>query len=429
MNSMVVTLIIFVISIILYAINIWPLGITAMLSLMALVLTKSIEPEIVLSSIGNANVVIIVGMFVVAAGLRRTTLINSISSFIRKITKGSFKLAYSGVLILGAIVTSLITSPMVAYAICFPIMDAVCEEYKISPSKAQFPLAIVCIAGCAILPFGFAISQAAVFNGLLETYGFASNFDAIKFTIGRWPMLFIVLAWAIYIAPRFTPDKPITEIKTANKNNDNNTKKNITPFQNVMGGILFFGTILGLAFSTQLGIPSWQIVLTACLLEVVFGVMSGKEAIEAMAIDIGLMFVGANGMANALISTGAGDFVGNLLSNTLGGGQNALLISSLFFIIPFILTQFMLNQGVINIFAPIALLVAKSMGADPTGLLILITAGSLTAFMSPSATPAIPITMGAGGYDVKSLFTMGWSISLILIPAYIIYVNLVFPLF
>ena len=77
MNSMVVTLIIFVISIILYAINIWPLGITAMLSLMALVLTKSIEPEIVLSSIGNANVVIIVGMFVVAAGLRRTTLINS----------------------------------------------------------------------------------------------------------------------------------------------------------------------------------------------------------------------------------------------------------------------------------------------------------------------------------------------------------------
>jgi di/tricarboxylate transporter len=69
------------------------------------------------------------------------------------------------------------------------------------------------------------------------------------------------------------------------------------------------------------------------------------------------------------------------------------------------------------------------MGADPTGLLILITAGSLTAFMSPSATPAIPITMGAGGYDVKSLFTMGWSISLILIPAYIIYVNLVFPLF
>lgn len=430
MNSMVICLIIFLISIILYAINIWPLGVTAMLSLMALVFTGSIDSKTALSGLANANVVVIVGMFVVAAGLKRTSLIDKMASFIRRVTKGSYRLAYSGVIIFGALVTSLITSPMVAYAICFPIMDAVCDEYNVSSSKAQFPLCVVCIACCAILPFGFAISQSAVFNGLLETYGFASNFDAIKFTMGRFPMIFVVLAWAIFLAPKFMPDKPINQIIKINlNNNDSSTKKKLTPFKNTMGGILFFGTILGLAFNTQIGIPAWQIIMTAGLLEVAFGVMSGKEAIESMAIDIGLMFVGAYGMANALISTGAGEFVGNLLSNALGGAQNSILISALFFIIPFVLTQFMLNQGVINIFAPIALLVSKSIGADPTGLLVLITSGALTAFMTPSATPAIPMAMASGGYDFKSLFKMGWLISIILIPCYIIYVNFVFPLF
>jgi len=186
----------------LYAINIWPLGVTAMLSLMALVFTGSIDSKTALSGLANANVVVIVGMFVVAAGLKRTSLIDKIASFIRRVTKGSYRLAYSGVIIFGAIVTSLLTSPMVAYAICFPIMDAVCDEYNVSSSKAQFPLCVVCIACCAILPFGFAISQSAVFNGLLETYGFASNFDAIKFTMGRFPMIFVVIL--LFISGSFT---------------------------------------------------------------------------------------------------------------------------------------------------------------------------------------------------------------------------------
>ncbi len=34
----------------------------------------------------------------------------------------------------------MLTSPMAAYAIAFPIMDSVCDEFGVSRSKAQFPL-------------------------------------------------------------------------------------------------------------------------------------------------------------------------------------------------------------------------------------------------------------------------------------------------
>ena len=61
--------------------------------------------------------------------------------------------------------------------------------------------------------------------------------------------------------------------------------------------------------------------------------------------------------------------------------------------------------------------------------MLLVGAGSLTAFMTPMATPAIPMAMGAGGYDLKSLFKQGWLISLILAIVNIFYVMTVFPAF
>ena len=89
----------------------------------------------------------------------------------------------------------------------------------------------------------------------------------------------------------------------------------------------------------------------------------------------------------------------------------------------------MLNQGVSNVFTPICLLTCAALGANPIGPMLLVGAGSLTAFMTPMATPAIPMAMGAGGYDLKSLFKQGWLISLILAIVNIFYVMTVFPAF
>ena len=61
--------------------------------------------------------------------------------------------------------------------------------------------------------------------------------------------------------------------------------------------------------------------------------------------------------------------------------------------------------------------------------MILVTAGCLTAFLTPLATPAIPMCMGAGGYDIKSLFKQGWLISVVLMVCYVIYTMTVMPAF
>ena len=79
-----------------------------------------------------------------------------------------------------------------------------------------------------------------------------------------------------------------------------------------------------------------------------------------------------------------------------------------------------------QVFIPICLLTCSALGANPTGLVLLVRAGSMTAFLTPMATPAVPICMADGGYDLKSLFKSGALITLILPFIYIFYTCLLY---
>ena len=63
------------------------------------------------------------------------------------------------------------------------------------------------------------------------------------------------------------------------------------------------------------------------------------------------------------------------------------------------------------------------------GLLVIITAAGLTAYMTPMATSAIPIVMGVGGYDIKSLVKQSWLVSVVFGVFYVLYVMTVLPCF
>ena len=165
------------------------------------------------------------------------------------------------------------------------------------------------------------------------------------------------------------------------------------------------------------------------MLMVICGVLTKQEAIKAIPVDICMLFVGANTMATALVATGTAEYLGNVISNSLGSSASTLMLHAVFFIVPFAITQFMQNQSVMNVFAPIALIACGALGADPRGCMILISAGALTAYMTPSATAAVAMCMGAGGYDVKALFKMGWLFAVIACVLYIAFVSMVYPAF
>ena len=427
--QMILCMVIFAITLLSYMLNKIPMWLTALLSMCALFATGCVDANGALAGFSNNNTILMATMFVVAAGFRRTSLVDSMCNGLMKLTKGSFRMAFFGYLLLAALLTNFIASPMVVYAIVSPLLAALCDKTDNSRSTYMFPIMVVCVACCGILPLPTAIQQAGQFTGFMETYGFSGmTFEPIYFLMGAWPILFVVIAWALFIGPKFCPKQPILPIEAKRQANQQSQQK-LSPLVDKIGIAIFFITIIALIFSAQLGQPTWFIALVGSLLMVLFGVVDQKNALRDIPWDMLMLFVGALALGTALTNTGAGDMIGNALAAAVGGTHNSYILGAVFFLIPFLLTQFMLNRAVSAVFVPICLLTCASLGANPIGLIILVNAGSLTAFLTPMATPAVPMCMADGGYNLAALIKSGAIITLILPVVYVFYTMTVFPAF
>lgn len=429
-TQMIICMVIFAATLISYMLNKIPMWLTAMISMAALYITGCIDATGALSGFSNVNTLLMACMFIVAAGFRRTSLVDNMCNGIMKLTRGSFKMAYFGYILLAVLLTNFIASPMVVYAIVIPLLAALCDKTGHSRTQYMFPVMVVCVACCGILPLATAIQVSGQFTGFMETYGFTGvSVRPIDFTIAEWPVLFVVPLWALFLGPKFTPKEPVIPIEALEKKDSTKVQQTLSPTVDKIGIFLFFATIICLIFSSQLHLASWFVALVGSLLMVLFGVVDQKSALRDIPWDMLMLFVGALALGTALTNTGAGDMIGNALATAVGGTHNSYVLGALFFIIPFLLTQFMLNRSVSAVFIPICLLTCSALGANPIGVSILVRAGAMTAFLTPMATPAVPMCMADGGYDLKSIIKSGALITLILPFVYVFYTMTVFPAF
>ena len=146
---------------------------------------------------------------------------------------------------------------------------------------------------------------------------------------------------------------------------------------------------------------------------VLLGVLKPREAGQAIPVSMLLLIIGSLAMAGALSGTGAGDLIGGFIAGLVRKANNSYAVGFLFFFFPFALAQLMSNRGAMLLFFPIACAAANQLGGDPRGLVILVEAGALTAFMTPMPTAAVPYIMEYGGYDQRDLIRGGWLYALI----------------
>ena len=390
-------------------------GVIALCAIILTTWSGLVPVKTVLGNFANQNVLLITGMFIVSAGFNRTQAVHKISGLVHKISGGKFTVMLAGYLAVTFLLSNFIPSPVAVFTIMSPLLAAGCEATDTSPSKAMFSLGLVAVGCCNVLPIGTGATTFATQNTYLESYGYTDFqmqlLDPFK---GRIISAIVILLFAILVAPRFAPAQPTVPLAQVSGGGKKDDRAPLAPFQEFMGYFLFIITTLGLIFSSKLGLANWQIAMTGAAFEVVLGVLKPKEATGAVPFAILLMLISALSVGAAMVECGLGDMIGAALANALGGTRNGYVIGAAFFIIPFLLTQLMQNQSVANIFIPIVILTCKALGCNPVGPLILLSAASLTAFLTPSATPTVPLMMGAGGYDQKDLFKMGWLPSLII---------------
>ncbi len=429
MTQTVFTIVIFVAMIVSYSLNKIPMALTSMIGMLLLVITGCVSSSSVLSTIGSGTVLTMISMFIIAAGLQRTQMVDKISGLVYRVSKGSFTKVLAGYVLVTFILGQFLPSTTAIVALVCPLVVSMCREMKINPSKMLFSVAVVGVAASwTFTPIGPYAANYIESNGMLAEYGITGiEFTIFDEMIDKIPCTIVVIIWAIFFAPKFAPDIPdpmLNSFTGAGKKE----KTPLGPVREVIGYGVFAAVILCLMFKS-FGLPSWVIPACGACIVVLSGVLTEREAISSMGLDIIMIYVGAAVLGNAFAATGAGEIIGDAVSAVLGKTGNSYLIGASFFAAAYIMTSLLYNRAVSKILVPIILLSSISMNCDPRGLMRMCYIGSMCSLITPMATTAVPMIMGAAGYTQRDLVRMNILPAILMGAVSVLFVMSRFPCF
>ncbi len=402
------TIIIFAAMIVSYSAGRIPMALTSMIGMLALVLCGCVEPSSVLGTIGSGTVVSLVSMFVLAAGLNRTSFIDRLTGIVHRVSGGSFRKVLAGYVLVTFVIGQFLPSTTAIVALVCPLVVSMCRKIGVNPSKMLYPVAMVGVTGAwTLTPIGPYASNYIESNGMLLEYGITDvSFTIFDEMIDKLPVTVFVIVWAIFFAPKLAPDIEAPDSLPDLFSGAARTEKEpLTPLKEAIACGAFAVVIISLMLGS-FGLPTWVIPACGACAVVLGGVLTEKEAIRSMGLDIIMIYVGAASLGNAFANTGAGDLIGGAVVSLLGDTRNSYLMGFLFFAAAYIMTSLIYNRAVSKILIPLVLVVSVSMDCDPRGLMRMCYVGTMCSLMTPMATTAVPIIMGCGGYDQRHLVRM-----------------------
>ena len=421
--SIIICITISLLTIIGYLSNKLPMGVVAMLSLIAFYLTKCINTTDAMSYFGNQNLWLCVCMFICSAGFTRT-------QFVNQLAKGSARKIFFGYMILGVILCQFIGQAVAEFSIVAPLLGASMDEIDVKRSKVMYPLVVALLATMAWLPMGAAYSFPMQVNSMFETFGITGfSMTVLNDMILRTPGIILVLIYVVTVGFNLAPDTPPVAINASEIVSKNDSEEKLPAFQEKCGYVIFFGTCFALLISGKIGVDPWLISLAGAVLMVLCGVIKGKQINDALPVSYFAVFAGALAMGGALTNTGAADLIGNMIATMANSVNSTVGVYFIIFIVTFLVTQFMLNGAVMWSLMPVILATVKVMGVNPIGAAVIIHIAATAAYSTPMSCPAIPLAMAAGGYDFKSVFKQSIIPSILMCVAGVLWISFMYPIF
>lgn len=404
MNSMVICLIIFAVMIILFFNRKIPMAFTSMGVIVALYVAGCVDKATVFAGFGNNNVLTMAGMFIVAAGLSRTQMVNNITKLLYRVNNGSFTRVLASYILVIFLLGQFVPSLPAMFAMVYPLVISMCKQLKCSPSKMMYPIAVTVVSTSFVIePIGPYAAWFVTQNGYLESYGWTGPLLSMwSETMVFLPTALVTLLLTIFVLPKLMPDQPETET-VAITGPDITNNEALSPIREFLGYGIFIATVIGL----MLGLPSWAVTMAGAAAVVLSGVLDEQTALIRMNMSMVLLYAGVTVMGEALGSTGAAQLLGDLAASALSGVRNGYIIGAVFYLVSFLMTSFLYNRATTTVLIPILIITCSSIGCDPRGPVILCSLASMSSLITPMPNPVVPMAMQAGGYTQKTILRVG----------------------
>ncbi|MDO4267283.1 MAG: SLC13 family permease [Eubacteriales bacterium] len=381
------------------------------------------------SGFASNTAVLFASMFVLAAGLSKTSLLSKLATII--VPEGSSeRRAVIGCGLLSIFLT-IFSNTSSTMATMMPICFNVAQKAGISPKRLLKPAVDLSSIWAAVLPVGIGLTAYSVSNELVSSLGGEPTFTVLTFMSARLPIVFLVTLFVFFVGYKFTPsdyDNLVMEGMISKVSTEGKNKPALTAGKEKLTYIIFVCAIVAMIMSSYVkAVSASTCAAIAALLMVFTGILSEKEAMRAINLKVIGIYAGTIALANAISASGANEVISDFMNQVLGGVTNPYLMAFILMIGTTTATQFMNNSSTLNIFRILGAVVAVACGFDARSALIAVEMGATCSVLTPMASATQAMVFAQGGYTMKQYFKCGFPVFVLYVALYMIYVPNAFP--
>ena len=184
---------------------------------------------------------------------------------------------------------------------------------------------------------------------------------------------------------------------------------------------------IGFVLATGSGlVPILQASVLAAMIVVATGVLTLRQARDAVDLSIVLLIASAFGLGAAVSSSGLAQAVAGGLVNLMSplgpiGALSAIMVATI------VLTELVSHNAAAALMFPIGVAAAATIGADPRPFVIAIMLGASLSFLTPLGYQTNLMVYGLGGYRFSDFSRVGVPLNVVTIGLSLILIPIVFP--
>ena len=419
MDPAVQTLIVLGVMAIFFVTELVPLAITSLSGAIALGLLGVISPKAVFSGLSDSTVVLFAGMFVVGGALFYTGLAQKIGIAVVKRAGTNENSLMFAVMLVTAVMSSVLSNTGTAAAL-LPVVVGICSVAKIPASRQLMPMAFAAGIGGIITMVGTPPNIIA--NGALKAAGL-QQFGFFEFAWIGVPLTVATIAFMMLIGKRFLPKHIISGDVEVEQEVDEVSND---PRKQLYAGLILAGVVVVMAANIM---PLHIAAVIGAILCVLTGCLKEKQAYTSIDWVTIFLFAGMMPVATAMDKSGAGKMIADLVVGLMGSDPSPYMATAILFLLSCILTQFMSNTASSALLAPIAIAIAKGMGASPYAVMMAVAVAASCAFATPVGTPPNTLVLGPGEYSFMDYVKAGIPLIIVCFIVSIIVIPIVWPFF
>ena len=404
-----------------------PFGVTTMTCCVILMVTGMIVLNTTFSGFGNKIVVLIAPMLALGGVLGKTNLVANLQELMESMKGKHGTLLVLSIFLIAGIMAQLIPSTAVL-AIMVVFLSTLGDTGEINSKRLMLPTLGITSSCKFRFPISLGATNFAVINamyvGIIPDEKYALKMlDPFIFSI--LPMvalvLYCVFGW------RLVPNQAGALNKDAAKQKVQ--KGVLSPIQEKIVYIVFVVVMLIMILNTWTGDLMYVAPAIGVLILIYTGVLTTKEAVSSMTVDMIWMIAGVLVVAGALGSSGASELIGNFLMGMVGESPSSISVMFLFSAVTIIMTNFLSNSATQTVLVPIAASLALVGGWDPRGIVLIAGIANMFDIALPSGSGEAAVAYGAGGYNPVEVMRFTIPYMVIAIVTCTISAHMLFPLY